>query len=238
MFRLLGAQYLTRKLTSAESIFIAIHYPIAQVSVQKRPFFGTRLALRRFRVRNPVNQKKKAETCNLYRRTHIFRKFVHFVFRGSVADVVCTPNISGFDTAGTHLFACTLGVPYCLHSQPVLSVFGPSRYPQCSGLLSTRSVLFASIPTLSVLGPRNVLGTPSTGSICLYEPLAYLERQETFTSREYILQFVLYYSPGHTILCRHPHLTQPLCSYVYAASVKLIAASHLFSFNTHLTAPP
>ena len=46
-----------------------------------------------------------------------------------------------------YIFTCALGVRYCSYS----------HYSQCLGLLSTRTILAASTPILSVLGLRFVL---------------------------------------------------------------------------------
>ena len=74
------------------------------------------------------------------------------------ADIACAPRIVGFDTVGACLplhagfrTAHTLST----HSMWTFSVLG------------VLSVLAACTPRLSVLGLRNVLGTPSIGSIYL-----------------------------------------------------------------------
>ena len=42
-----------------------------------------------------------------------------------------------------------------------------------------------------------------------------------------------FYSAGHKVLCRNLGLTQHFCTYVYVASIELIAASHLSVQDQH-----
>ena len=93
------------------------------------------------------------------------------------------------------------------------------------GLLSTRNVLVASTPLLSVLGPRIVLEN------LLYEikvkPLFYSEPQETFILPEYTVYVLDFTQPVTKYYVATSTSRNFSNFYVYGASIELIAASHL-----------
>ena len=119
-------------------------------------------------------------------------------------DILCTARSS----------VSILRVRICLCSRSsVLLACSHCHYSQYVGLLSTRIILAASTPTLSVLGLRFVLEYLSV------KPLRYPEHQDTFILGGYAVSF----SAGHEVLWRNLDLRQLFCTYVYAAYIELIA---------------
>ena len=104
-----------------------------------------------------------------------------------------------------YILACALGVRHCSYS----------HYSQYLGLLSTRSILAASTPILSVLGLRFVVEHLSVKPSCYPE---HQERKRSFWGA-YIVCAVPY-SVGHKVLWRNLDLAQLFCTYVHAAYIE------------------
>ena len=145
------------------------------------------------------------------------------VSRGSVLRILpVLPSISCFSTAGTYL----PGVPYCSYCQytlsswafSVLAIFWPPvlQYSPCSDY-----ELFSSICYFLYYG------------ISVKTIVSYPERQETFILREYMLYVLDLYSVGHKSIMSQPRPHATFHTYVHAASIGLIAASHLSRINIH-----
>ena len=81
--------------------------------------------------------------------------FVLSVSRGSVLRILPVLQVFRVSILRVHICLCSRGSLLLIFS--VLSVVGPSQYSQYVGLLSTRSILAACTPILSVLGLRIVL---------------------------------------------------------------------------------
>ena len=97
--------------------------------------------------------------------------------------------------------------------------------------------LTGSISGIFTARSMNFEYTLSISMFCLF----YAEREETFILREYNLYQVCagVYSVGHKVSCRNLDLSQLfVLTYVYAASIRLIAASHLYRIKIHLPVHP
>ena len=158
---------------------------------------------------------------------HIYALRVLSVFRGSALRIL--PVLQVFRVSilrvQTYKLAYALGVRYCSYS----------RYSQYLGLLSTRNILAASTPILSVLGLWFVL--EHYIFICESLMLPWAPRNLYFGGIYTVC--AASYSAGHTALWRKLDLdvAQLFCTYVYAAYIELLVANHLFRINIHLPVP-
>ena len=147
------------------------------------------------------------------------------VSRGSVLRILpVLPSISCFSTAGTYL----PGVPYCSYSQyTTLSSWA---------FLSTRIMWAFSV--LAIFWPPVLQYSQDSDyelfwSIYYCENYIYSERQETYFGGVYFVCAESFLLSRSQSIMSQPRPRATFHTYVYAASIKLMVASHLSRINIH-----